>query len=510
MVTVPADSMKRIVVSITGALAAAALMQPLPVRAQSTITIDPGRKHQTITGWEATAWLGQWGKASRYRDYRDELIDKAVNELGLTRLRVSVRSGFERPEDDFALFQSGKIDARTWGGRRYKPVNDNDDPHVADPKGFHWGELDLAIEAIVLPMRKRLAANGERLYLNLLYIDFAASPFEHGHHPEEYAEFMSVAFRHVKGKYGFVPDSIEVKLEPDKRADNWTPAHMANAIVAAGDRLAKEKFRPAFIAPSTWRAGAIIHWLRKMIKANPRVTEYLSEICYHRYGNPTEQFLPGILAAARAHGLKTSMGEWLKPDYVILPYQALHNDLTQCNVSSWQQYTLGRPGGKDGQGYFTGDGTDPDKVELTPSARFLQQYFRYIRPGAVRIGAACGDPILQAVAFINKGGGYVVVVNAAAAATFRLRGLPAGRYSLVYTTRSRHAAALPDVRLRDGEPLPAAIPAKGVMTIHDHRSRRSYFRDRYLNRAPGGPGGHFARRPSPQVSGSKRASEGRS
>ena len=453
-----------------GALATAVvLLHPSSILAQSTITVDPGKRYQTIVGWEATAWLGQWGKRSRYKEYRDELLDKAVNELGLTRLRVSVRSGFERAEDDFALFQNGTIDARTWGGRRYKPVNDNDDPHVADPNGFHWSELDLAIEAIVLPMRKRLAARGERLYFNLLYIDFGTSPFEHGHDPDEYAEFMSVAFQHMQGKYGFVPDSIEVKLEPDKRADNWTPAHMANAIVAAGDRLAKEKFRPDFIAPSTMRAGAVVQWLRKMIKANPRVTEYLTEICYHRYGNPTEQFLAGILEVAQANKLRTSMGEWLKPDYVILPYQALYNDLTQCNGSSWQQYTLGAPGGKDGQGYFTGDGTDPDKVVLTPSARLLRQYFRYIRPGAVRVGAASSDPGLEAVAFINKGGGYVVVVNAASAATFRLRGLPAGRYGLVYTTRSHDAARLPDVLVGERGLLAGSIPAKGVITIYGKR-----------------------------------------
>ena len=479
MVTVLGDSRRRIPLFITGAFAAAAvLMQSPAVLGQATITIDPGRKYQTITGWEATAWLGQWGKRSRYKSYRDELIDKAVNELGLTRLRVSVRSGFERPEDDFALFQSGKIDARTWGGRRYKPINDNDDPLVADPKGFHWSELDLAIEAIVLPMRKRLAANGKRLYFNLLYIDFGTSPFEHGHIPEEYAEFMSVAFQHMHRKYGFVPDSIEVKLEPDKRRENWTPAHMANAIVAAGDRLAKEKFRPDFIAPSTMRAGAVVYWLRKMIRANPRVTQYLSELCYHRYGNPTEQSLPGILAAATAHGLRTSMGEWLKPDYVILPYQALYNDLTQCNGSSWQQYTLGTPGGKDGQGYFTGDGTDPDKVELTQSARMLRQYFRYIRPGAARIGAASSDASLEAVAFINKGGRYVVVVNAASASTFRVRGLPPGRYRLVYTTRFRYAVRLPDVLLGDGELLTASIPAKGVITVYDNTSRHKGIKSR--------------------------------
>ncbi|HUT33332.1 MAG TPA: hypothetical protein VNE39_07630 [Planctomycetota bacterium] len=440
--------------------------------AESTITIEPGKTYQTITGWEATAWLGQWGKDSPYKSYRDELIDKAVNELGLTRLRVSVRSGFERPEDDFALYQSGAIDARTWGSRRYQPINDNDDPHVADPKGFHWSELDLAIEEIVLPMRKRLAANGERLYFNLLYIDFGVSPFEHGHNPEEYAEFMSVAFQHMHAKYGFVPDSIEVKLEPDKQSDNWTPAHMANAIVAAGDRLAKEKFRPDFIAPSTMRAGATVNWVKKMMKANPRVTEYLTELCYHRYGNPTEQSLPGILELAQAHKLRTSMGEWLKPDYVILPYQALYNDLTQCNGSSWEQYTLGTPNAKDGGGYFTGSRTDPKKLELTKSARLLQQYFKYIRPGAVRIGAASSDPGLEAVAFINKGDRHVVVVKAAAGATFRVRGLPAARYRLVYTTSSQYAVRLPDVPLGDGELLAASIPAKGVVTIYDETSQR--------------------------------------
>jgi len=474
-----ASARQRVRFPVPAALATAVVLTCSSlILAQATITVDPGRKYQTITGWEATAWLGQWGKRSRYKEYRDELIDKAVNELGLTRLRVSVRSGFERPDDDFALFQSGKIDARTWGGRRYKPINDNADPHVASANGFHWSELDLAIEAIVLPMRKRLAANGERLYFNLLYIDFGKSPFEHGHVPEEYAEFMSVAFQHMQKKYGFVPDSIEVKLEPDKRGDNWTPAHMANAIVAAGDRLAKEKFRPDFIAPSTMRAGAVVHWLRKMIKANQRVTEYLTEICYHRYGNPTEQFLPGILAAAHTHGLRTSMGEWLKPDYIVLPYQALYNDLTQCNGSSWQQYTLGAPRGKDGQGYFTGDGIDPDKVGLTPSAKLLRQYFRYIRPGAVRIGAASSDPGLEAAAFINKGGGHVVVVNAAAAAKFRLRGLPAGRYRLAYTTRSQDTGRLPDVPLRAGELLEASIPAKGVMTVYDNTSRDKGIRSR--------------------------------
>jgi len=475
MITMSPKPKKRISFCVPGAIAAGAvLMLWRPVPAQSTITIDPGKKYQTITGWEATAWLGQWGKKSQHRGYRDNLISKAVSELGLTRLRVSVRSGFERPEDDFALFQSGRIDARTWAGRRYKPINDNGDPNAANPKGFHWSELDHTIDEVVLPMRRRLKAIGEKLYFNMLYIDFGVSTFEHGHHPQEYAEFMSVAFKHMREKYGFVPDAIEVKLEPDKRGDNWKPAHMADAIVAAGDRLAKEGFAPDFIAPSTMRAGAVVYWLRKMIKANPRVTRYLKEICYHRYGNPTEQFLPGILAMAKTHGMRTSMGEWLKPDYVVRPYQALYNDLTQCNGSSWQQYTLGGPRGKDGQGYFTGAPAGPNKVELSNSARLLQQYFRYVRPGAVRIDAVSDDPALKPVAFINTTDRYVVVVNAEAAKSFQVKNLPAGRYRVVCTTAKRRPVRrhLPDVGLRAAQALKVSIPAKGVLTIYRDTAQR--------------------------------------
>lgn len=160
------------------------------------------------------------------------------------------------------------------------------------------------------------------------------------------------------------------------------------------------------------------------------------------------------------------MGEWLKPDYVILPYQALHNDLSQCHVSSWQQFTLGRPGGKDGQGYFTGDGSDPDKVELTSSVRFLRQYFRYIRPGAVRIEAASDNTTLEAVAFINQDGGYAVVVQSKGGAAFTVDGLPAGMYGRVYTTGSECAARLPDGRVGAGQSLQATIPASGVLTIY--------------------------------------------
>lgn len=450
-----------------GFMGAVLMMMPLSPRLiASTITLDLETRYQTIVGWEATAWLGQWGRKGGYEFYRDELIDEAVNELGLSRLRVSVRSGFERPDDVFDLSQKGEIDSRTRDRLHYRSVNDNDNPLVADPAGFHWSDLDLAIEAIALPMKERLRAIGEDLYLNLVYIDFGISDFEQGHDPQEYAEFMSVAFHHMKTRYGFVPDAIQVKLEPDKINDNWTPSHMANAIVATGDRLAKEGFEPDFVAPSTTRAGAAVKWLQEMIDANPRVLEYLTELSYHRYGNPTERFLPGILAAAQQHGLRTSMGEWLKADYEILPYEALHNDLSMANVSSWQQYTLGRPGSVDGRGYFTGRGIGPDKVQLSKSARFLKQYFKYVRPGAVRIGTASDDSDLNSLAFINPDGGIVTIVKAEKGTEFSVAGLPPGTYGLVYTAGVRHGKRLPKVLLEAGAAIDTVIPAKGVLTIH--------------------------------------------
>ena len=65
-----------------------------PVQAAGTVVIDPTTTHQTMAGWEATAWASQESPA--FPNFKDALFDQAVDDVGINRLRLEVRSG--RPE----------------------------------------------------------------------------------------------------------------------------------------------------------------------------------------------------------------------------------------------------------------------------------------------------------------------------------------------------------------------------------------------------------------------------
>ncbi|MGH7555770.1 MAG: glycoside hydrolase family 30 beta sandwich domain-containing protein, partial [Longimicrobiales bacterium] len=97
--------------------------------------------------------------------------------------------------------------------------------------------------------------------------------------------------------------------------------------------------------------------------------------------------------------------------------------------------------------------------------RYLRQYFRYVRAGAVRVGAMSASSTLSPVAFINANGRYVVVVDADAGGSFQIDGLLAGTYGINYTTASALNVNGADVSITSGQAFPVNLPASGVVTI---------------------------------------------
>lgn len=429
----------------------------------ATITLDPTLRSQTISGWEVVAQAGQEDSPA-FPAYRDALFDQAVNDLGINRVRLEVRSGVENARDYWQEVRAGTLDAGQWRGLRYATANDNDDPFTIDLDGFHFTDMDLAVESVVLPLKQRVEARGERFFLNVNYVAFTrqiAPGHSYAHaDPEEYAEFVLATALHLRDKYGLVPDGWEVILEPDN-TDEWSGQVIGQAIVAAGQRLEASGFTPHFIAPSTtsmWRATA---YFDEMVQV-PGVLRYLGEISYHRYIDVADIHLQGIAARAVEYGLDTAMLE-----HIGSGYEDLHQDLKVGRVSAWQQFALAYPTTDNAAQLYLIDDRDPTRPVITPAAqtRFLRHYFRFIRPGAVRIGAMTTDARFDPLAFLNADGRAVVVVKAASGGEWLVRGLPPGTYALTYTTAGATAVALPDQRIGAGAALHAAIPEVGVMTI---------------------------------------------
>jgi Glycosyl hydrolase family 30 beta sandwich domain len=428
---------------------------------QGFITINSKKTYQTMTGWEATAGIGQIDfPPEQYQRWSDTVATMAA-DLGINRLRVEIPSGTENSRDWYGESLAGTIPRGEWGKHRYEIINDNADPNVINPNGFKWTKFDQAMDTVVLPLRKKLAARGEQLYLNVNYVDFDLSAFEHKSHPSEYAEFVLATYQHMQTKYGFVPDAWEVILEPDN-STGWTATEVGQVIAAAGSRLTAAGFTPRFIAPSTASAFETYFWFNTILMV-PGAQQYLKEVAYHRYQNISNEDLTKSRARVRQFGMDSSMLEWIGATY-----STLHDDLKVGENSAWQQYTLAYPTEDNGAQYFVvSNPTSPHPIVAIGSrTRFFQQYFKYVRAGAVRIDAQTSNSNFDPVAFRNTNGKQVVVVKASSAGSFNIQGLSAGTYGIKYTTSAEFDVSVPQVSIGAGQMVSASIPAAGVITVY--------------------------------------------
>ena len=440
---------------------------------QATITIDPSVSYQTMVGWEAVAQAGQIAEVSTvtnrsnvnpaFPNYKNALFDSAVNDLGLNRLRLELRSGLENTVDYSERYTNGQINFNDWKAHRYEIINDNNDPQVINPNGFKFFELDFNVENVVIPFRQRLAARGEKLYLNLCYVDFAASAFEHKTLPEEYAEFVLAAFLHMRDKYGFTPDAFEMILEPDTNA-NWSAAQIGNCLAAAGNRLRANGFYPDFVAPSCTSMFNSLTYFDQLIQI-AGVTQFISEISYHRYAGSTDSALQGFASRGVQYNINTAHLELIGANQ-----NDLHADLTIANASSWQQFALAFSlgGNDDGSAYYDINDSNPNSPTMTMGSRakFLRQYFRFIRNGALRIKATTSSDTFNPAVFVNTDGKFVAVVKTFAGGNIALQGLPAGTYGVKYTTPSQYDIDAADITIAAGQALNTSIPRDGVITVY--------------------------------------------
>jgi len=430
---------------------------------KAVITVDSSLSFQTITGWETTAQAGQLDPA--FPLFREELFDRAVNELGLNRVRLEVRSGAENGTDWSEAFRARRIDDKTWRCQRYATQNDNGDPSTIHWAGFQFSELDSAVEEVVIPLKQLVAANGERLLINVTYVAFTDQICGDGeyHHdsPEEYAEFVLAVHLHLRDKYGIVPDSWEVILEPDN-TDYWRGRQIGLAMVKAAERLRSNGFGALFVSPSTAHMGRAVTYFDDLVQISG-ASELLGEFSYHRYGGVSNANLGSIAARSMEHAVNPAMLEHIGSDY-----EDLHDDLKLAGVSAWQQFALAFRASDNGAQYFVIDADERGDpvVRMGSRTKFLRQYFRHVRRGARRMEATSQDSNLDPLAFVNTDGRFVVVIKARAGRRFTIGGLPPGSYGLSHTTGDEYGAEGVGQTINAGDVVTATMPGRGVLTVY--------------------------------------------
>jgi hypothetical protein len=434
---------------------------PAPVQtpppAGNAININATVSYQTMTGWEGAVLAS----VEDYQPLSDAqlaaLFDVAVNDLGITRARLAIPSGAENRTDWAGQWLRGQIPRSEFVQNRYEIQNYNGDPNAINASGFHFSLLDYEIDRLILPLRQRTAARGESFYVAVQYVDFGESSFEHYDSPLEYAEFMLALFQHMRSKYGFVPDGIDIINEPND-VRGWSGENIGRAIVATAAKLQAAGFGiPDFIAPSESGVGAAAPYIDQIMGV-AGAAALVTEFSYHRYSSDLGS-LQAVGSRVVDRGKRSSMLEYWTASN---DYRVLHEDITVGRTSAWQQ----GPFADAYHGPYNWVVLGSGGAQPSANARFLRQYTKYVRPGARRIDALSGNNAFAPLAFVNTTGRYVVVVKSETNESFTVNGLPAGTYGIFYTTGSDYNVQLADVTINAGQGVTTRIPGAGVLTIY--------------------------------------------
>lgn len=409
----------------------------------AVLHLDTNTRYQTFQGWETGLSIVShtgtlMGTDTTYKYITDDLMNIMVDSIGVTRCRIEFRSGVENTNDNWQDMIDGKITYDEWKGLRYLTINDNDNPNDLDMSGFHFSELDNKIKVGLLPLKKKLEENGQKLYINLCYVAFKqnlnAEEYIHNN-PEEYAEVILAAFTHIKEKYGFTPDGLEVFLEPDvaKFGDGKL---VGQCMVAAGDLLKENGFTPEFIASSCTNVNNALsdNYLKKFVEV-PRILEYWTEFSYHLYTGRTGENYLKVAEIGKQYNVRTSMLEWWSLGH---NYNEIHKSLKLANNSAYQYMSsISAPiEGSDHYAYIGTEFISPDNynIDLKIRTKYASQYIKNIRPGDERVGVTSDDGNVDPIAFVNNSGNVNIISIVKNKSQLEFKNLAPGEYKVLLTT----------------------------------------------------------------------------
>jgi hypothetical protein len=370
-----------------------------------------------------------------------------VDDLGYTGMRVDVYAGVEGAT-----------------GNNYKVVNDNADPSVINPAGFNWtATYDVAMD-IVHRFRQKVVASGQQPYIHLTYVDFGGNTTAtsvHMANPAEYAEFILATFQHNQARYGWVPNAIEVMLEPNDT--HWTPQILSNAYVAAKARLNAAGFTPEFIYPATSGVSQLQGYVDQM-NAIPGAMSATAEFSYHRYSGQNAD-LDMVGSKQQQYGKRTGMNEYWG-DFTTpnsgAGYRHFVGDYGRARNSTWTKGVLMDNYGCTSQVVSLVNGVP----QACLSTFVMRQFTKYVRPNAQCYEVTNTSPHEGALACRNPDGRWVVVVTGTdTLGAFSVGGLPAGTYAQSFVQSNGALTNFPDVTIQSGGVINASLPMNGVYTI---------------------------------------------
>ena len=365
---------------------------PGDASARQTVTFDIRKEYQSIEGFGSCI--------VNYKDFPPEysdpaFFDRVVNDLGLSIVRVPLMEHTEY-------------------------VNDDDDPDHFNWKGFWLGDninrkgLDSSMW-----LMQQFKKHGVKRFMGTPWSppDFmktTRAPIRGGFLRadmfDEYAEYMAAQIILAKKDYGIDLNWVSMQNEllfPEfYRSCVYNPWVTKEAVRALMHKFEKEDIHTQILMPEDMMyTGRMLYNIAPTM-ADKETRNFNGQFCTHRKGGKED--LTRWMAETNQYHRQNWMTETSGHDQTWQGAMKMASDiqdyLVYGNFSAWIYWQLS--GGEGNQGRFA------IMVNGQPGPKYYasKQFYRYIRPGAVRVKASTPDERLSVSAFHHPVDGTLTLV----------------------------------------------------------------------------------------------------
>ncbi len=428
--------------------------------ANTIVSIDASQEYQNIDGFGGTEhWL--FPPPSEYAIIFDDL---GVSILRFRMLRYTEATP-DKPGNE----------ARE---------NDNDNPNV-----INWDGVDLSSLAIMAPLLKSAQIRGVKLFGNILCPPpwMKTSNIAEGRgslrteYEDELVEFILIWVKGMEKYHGVHIDYVNFENEPNYQRSYpscyMSPFQIRSLTKKLGERFKAEGITTKIVPPETSNLWTFKSWTDKICQ-DPVVNSYIECLSTHSYNisfwKPDKNIKHWVDAYRTAfkYGKRLWLTEYCL-DYsnqkgtwneAITLVQHVHNALVHGQVSAWLYHELYRD--PSGSPLALID----KNIDPYPKFYTLKQYFRYVRPGAVRIKAECSSDDILVTSFVHKGNATFTSVAINRQTTdqpvvFRLNNIePLSPIKVVRSSTIEHSADLGHITVI-GNSFTYTLPGKSITTF---------------------------------------------
>ena len=352
---------------------------PVPVR----VTVNPAQTHQTIEGFGSC--IIDFADAPAF--YADSaMYDRIVDDLGLTMLRMSIPQELEAVNDD------------------------------NDPNHFEWKNFTMHFMERRMRFAQALKRRGVTRFIAATwsppeFMKTHRATVQGGHLRadmyDEYAENMAAFIIAAKQNYGIDIGSISIQnellfIEPYKSCI-YNPQQIREAVRALMRKFKREGITTQIHLPEDMLfSGRMLNNILPTM-ADPETRLFPGHFATHR-----QEGFAGVQKwheATKQYNRQTWMTETSGHDQTwpgaLKMAGDMHDYLVGGNMSAWLYWQIAEP-----HSVFA----LMDSTRTSPKYFAAKHFYRYVRPGAVRVESASTNADVLASAFRHDADGTLTMV----------------------------------------------------------------------------------------------------